>query len=52
MKKSKLWGLLISAAAAAVCLMPASASAAWEQVDSMGDLNGVNTISISNIFPR
>lgn len=49
MKKSKLWGLLISAAAAAVCLMPASASATWEQVDSMGDLNGDKQVNVSDM---
>ena len=55
MKKTKIWGLLTSAAAAAVLALaaaPWSASAAWEQIDSMGDLNGdkqVNDFLLINV---
>lgn len=52
MKKTKIWGLLTSAAAAAVLAMaaaPWSASAAWEQIDYMGDLNGDKQVNVADL---
>lgn len=52
MKKTKLWGLLTSAAAAAVLALtaaPCTASAVWEQVDSMGDLNGDKQVNVADM---
>ncbi len=52
MKKTKIWGLLTSAAAAAVLALaaaPWSASAAWEQIDSMGDLNGDKQVNVADL---
>ncbi|MCR4638915.1 dockerin type I domain-containing protein [Ruminococcus sp.] len=52
MKKTKLWGLFASAAAAAVLALaavPLSASAAWKQIDSMGDLNGDKQVNVADM---
>ena len=52
MKKTRIWGLLTSAAAAAVLALaavPWTASAAWEQIDSMGDLNGDKSVNVSDM---
>ena len=52
MKKTKIWGLITSAAAAAVLALaavPWSASAAWEQIDSMGELNGDKQVNVSDM---